>query len=215
LPDGRDRVVRHGHGPQRTVQTGIGPVEVRRAKVRDRGDVGADEKIRFTSSILPKWARRTKSLDALLPILYLCGVSTGDFQEALCALLSKDAPNLSPAAITRLTAEWRDRLRPLAKARLLGDATLRGQTHEGRDDRGHIHRCAEAIEQNVALASPGTSRSGRPDGEGHFPPTTRSSPAPVLGWAAPRPKWPRCKCAALHRKVGSSVLHEYVRRSPE
>jgi hypothetical protein len=106
LPDGRDRVVRHGHGPHRAIQTGVGPVEVRRAKVRDRGDVGAEEKIRFTSSILPKWARRTKSLDALLPVLYLRGVSTGDFQEVLTALLGKDAPNLSPAVITRLTAEW-------------------------------------------------------------------------------------------------------------
>jgi putative transposase len=62
LPDGRDRVVRHGHGPQRAIQTGIGSIEVRRAKVRDRADVTAEEKIRFTSSILPKWARRTKSL---------------------------------------------------------------------------------------------------------------------------------------------------------
>jgi putative transposase len=106
LPDGRDRVVRHGHGPHRAIQTGVGPVEVRRAKVRDRGEVGAEEKIRFTSSILPKWARRTKSLDALLPVLYLRGVSTGDFQEVLAALLGKDAPNLSPAVITRLTAEW-------------------------------------------------------------------------------------------------------------
>ncbi len=106
LPDGRDRVVRHGHGPQRTIQTGVGPVEVRRAKVRDRGEAGAAEKIRFNSSILPKWARRTKSLDALLPVLYLRGVSTGDFREALAALLGKDAPNLSPAVIARLTAEW-------------------------------------------------------------------------------------------------------------
>jgi len=106
LPDGRDRVVRHGHGPHRTIQTGVGPVEVRRAKVRDRGDVGTEEKIRFSSAILPKWARRTKSLDALLPVLYLRGVSAGDFQEALIALLGKDAPNLSPAVIARLTAEW-------------------------------------------------------------------------------------------------------------
>ena len=106
LPDGRDRIVRQGHGPHRAIQTGIGPVEVRRAKVRDRGEVGAEEKIRFTSSILPKWARRTKSLDALLPVLYLRGVSTGDFQEVLTALLGKNAPNLSPAVITRLTAEW-------------------------------------------------------------------------------------------------------------
>jgi putative transposase len=106
LPDGRDRVVRHGHGPQRAIQTGIGPVEIRRAKVRDRADVETDQKIRFTSAILPKWARRTKSLDALLPILYLRGLSTGAFQEALAALLGKDAPNLSPAVIARLTAEW-------------------------------------------------------------------------------------------------------------
>jgi transposase-like protein len=106
LPDGRDRVVHHGHGPQRMIQTGVGPVAVRRAKVFDRGEVGPAEKIRFTSSILPKWARRTKSLDALLPNLYLRGISTGDFQEALSALLGKDAPNLSPAVIRRLTAEW-------------------------------------------------------------------------------------------------------------
>ena len=105
LPDGRDRIVRHGHGPDRTIQTGVGPVEVRRAKVRDR-HVGREAKIRFSSSILPKWARRTKSLDAVLPVLYLRGVSTGDFQEALTALLGKDAPNLSPAVISRLTAEW-------------------------------------------------------------------------------------------------------------
>ena len=106
LPDGRDRVVRHGHGPQRTIQTGVGPVEVRRAKVRDRGEAGTAEKIRFSSSILPKWARRTESFDALLPVLYLRGVSTGDFQEVLAALLGKDAPSLSPAVIARLTAEW-------------------------------------------------------------------------------------------------------------
>jgi putative transposase len=106
LPDGRDRLVRHGHGPARTIQTGIGPVEVARAKIRDRGAAGSCERIRFTSAILPLWARRTTSLDALLPVLYLRGISTGDFQEALAALLGKDAPNLSPAVISRLTAEW-------------------------------------------------------------------------------------------------------------
>src|ERR1700750_3144386 len=77
LPDGRDRIVRHGHGARRTIQTGVGPVEVRRAKVRDRGDVDTEEKIRFSSSILPKWARRTKSLHARLPVLYLRGGATG------------------------------------------------------------------------------------------------------------------------------------------
>ncbi len=106
LPDGRERLVRHGHGPERNIQTGIGPVPVNRVKIRDRGANGEADRVRFSSSILPKWARRTRSLDALLPVLYLRGVSTGDFQEALTALLGKDAPNLSPSAITRLTAEW-------------------------------------------------------------------------------------------------------------
>ena len=106
LADGRDRIVRHGHGPARTIQTGIGPVEVARVKIRDRGATGDGERIRFSSAILPLWARRTRSLDALLPVLYLRGISTGDFQEALTALLGKDAPNLSPAVISRLTSEW-------------------------------------------------------------------------------------------------------------
>lgn len=105
LSDGRARVVRHGHGPARTIQTGIGPVEVARAKIRDRGAASDVERIRFSSAILPLWARRTRSLDALLPVLYLRGISTGDF-EALTALLGKDAPNLSPAVISRATAEW-------------------------------------------------------------------------------------------------------------
>jgi len=107
LPDGRQRVVRHGYGPERSIQTGIGPLDVRRPKVRDRAtDMPAERKVRFTSNILPKWARRSKSLDALLPVLYLRGISTGDFQEALSALLGADAPNLSPGVISRLTGDW-------------------------------------------------------------------------------------------------------------
>ena len=103
--DGRRRLVRHGHGPERAILTGIGPVSVRRPKVRDRGSVGG-ERIRFTSAILPRFARRTRSLDAVLPTLYLRGVSSGDFQEALEALLGKDASGLSAQVIGRLKAEW-------------------------------------------------------------------------------------------------------------
>ena len=110
LPDGRQRVVRHGHEPVRAVQTGIGPVEVQKPKARDRGATPGT-RIRFTSNILPKWARRTKSLDALLPVLYLRGISAGDFQEALAALLGKDAPNLSPSVIARLKSDWEDEYR--------------------------------------------------------------------------------------------------------
>lgn len=107
LPDGRRRVVRRGHGPEREVQTGIGPLAVRRPKIRDRA-ADAEGKVRFTSRILPKWARRSASLDALLPVLYLRGVSTGDFQGALAAILGPDAPNLSPGVVTRRTAGWEE-----------------------------------------------------------------------------------------------------------
>jgi putative transposase len=106
LPDGRERLVRHGHGPERQVQTGIGPVAVRRVKLRDRGTGADGERIHFSSAILPRWARRTRSLDALLPVLYLRGVSMGDFGEALAALLGKEAPNLSPSVVARLRGEW-------------------------------------------------------------------------------------------------------------
>ena len=105
LPDGRDRVVRHGHGPHRAIQTGVGPVEVRRAKVRDRGEVGAEEKIRFTSSILPKWARRTKSLDALLPVLYLRAALTLDDSNALSSL-AKAVEAINIAAIPRVAGRY-------------------------------------------------------------------------------------------------------------
>ena len=108
LPDGRRRVVRHGHDPARPIQTGLGPVEVSKPKARNRGAATAEERIRYASAILPKWARRTKSLDVLLPALYLRGVSTGDFQEVLAALLCKDAPNLSPSVIGRLKSDWED-----------------------------------------------------------------------------------------------------------
>ena len=111
LPDGRQRVVRHGHDPARTIQTGIGPIEVEKPKARDRGAESADARIRYSSAILPQWARRTKSLDALLPALYLRGISAGDFQEVLTALLGKDAPNLSPAVIARLKGEWEEEYR--------------------------------------------------------------------------------------------------------
>lgn len=105
--EGHKRLVRHGHLPERSVQTGIGSVPVRQPRVRDRGD---GEKIRFNSSILPKYARRSRSLDALLPALYLSGISSGNLQEALSALLGKDAPNLSPAVLRKLKADWQDDL---------------------------------------------------------------------------------------------------------
>jgi putative transposase len=103
--DDRARLVRHGHLPEREIMTGIGPVAVRCPRVRDRVGEGS-ERIRFSSAILPPYARRSKSLEVLIPILYLKGVSTGDFEEALVALLGKDAGGLSAATVGRLKEAW-------------------------------------------------------------------------------------------------------------
>lgn len=106
LSDGRQRAVRHGYGPVRSIQTGIGASDVRRPKLRNCAAGPADEKLRFSSAILLKWARRSRSLDTLLPVLYLRGISTSNVREALCAILGAEAPNLSPGVMSRLTGDW-------------------------------------------------------------------------------------------------------------
>ena len=105
--DGRQRLVRHGHLPEREIMTGIGPVAVRAPRIRDRVGTG-EERIAFSSAILPPYARRSKSLEVLIPILYLKGISTGGFEEALAALLGKDAGGLSASTIARLRDVWAD-----------------------------------------------------------------------------------------------------------
>jgi transposase-like protein len=100
---GRQRLVRNGYLPQRTIQTGLGDIEVRAPRVRDRA-----KQIRFSSAILPPYLRRTRTIEELLPWLYLKGISTGDFSEALTSLLGRDAPGLSPTTISRLKESWKD-----------------------------------------------------------------------------------------------------------
>ncbi len=97
LPDGRQRVVHHGAGPARMIQTGIGPVPVLRHKMRDRAtDVPAEKRVRFTSTILPRWARRSRSLEALRPVLCLRGVLTEDFQDEAPSGRDRGAIGSSP-----------------------------------------------------------------------------------------------------------------------
>ena len=104
---GRTRMVRNGYLPARTIQTGIGEVPVKAPRVRDRAG-----EIRFSSSILPAYLRRTKTIEALLPWLYLKGISTGGFSEALAALFGRDAPGLgaglgpSAGTMSRLKTVW-------------------------------------------------------------------------------------------------------------
>jgi putative transposase len=99
---GRRLVVRNGHLPERELMTGIGSIPVEQPRVNDRR---RGEK--FSSKVLPPYMRRVPSLDALIPALYLKGISTGDFTEALSAILGKNAAGLSPTNIVRLKESWR------------------------------------------------------------------------------------------------------------
>ena len=116
---GRQQVVRNGHHPNRTLVTGIGPVDISQPRVLDRRIVGQNSDgqdvdaagrpvARFRSSILPPYLRKTKAIDELIPWLYLKGVSTGDFAEALQALVGPQAAGLSATTITRLMTAWQD-----------------------------------------------------------------------------------------------------------
>jgi len=103
--EGHRLVVRNGYLPEREIQTGIGAVKVRQPRVRDQR---ADADTHFTSKILPPYLRRTKSMEELLPWLYLKGISTGGFQDALTALLGPDAPGLSASTVVRLKKIWEE-----------------------------------------------------------------------------------------------------------
>jgi transposase-like protein len=115
---GRRQVVRNGVLRPRTITTGVGPVEVTQPRVHDRRPAGEKEK--FTSKILPPYLRKTKSIEELIPWLYLKGVSTGDFSEALAALLGPEAPGLSATTVTRLKAVWETEYQAWSKRSLEG-----------------------------------------------------------------------------------------------
>lgn len=102
---GRRLVVRNGHLPAREIMTGAGALEVRQPRVRDKS-ASPEERVRFSSSILPPYLRKSKSIEELIPWLYLKGISTGDFSEALQALVGPDAAGLSANVVVRLKEQW-------------------------------------------------------------------------------------------------------------
>ncbi len=106
--DGHRQVVRNGRLPCRKVTTGAGQLEVQHPRVRDRRGKEAEDSVVFNSKILPPYLRRSKNIEELLPWLYLKGVSTGGFQEALQPILGSDAPGLSASTVTRLVSVWAD-----------------------------------------------------------------------------------------------------------
>jgi transposase-like protein len=133
LEDGRQAVVRNGYLPERRVQTGIGEVAVRVPRVRDRSGGGA----RFNSSLLPPYLKRARSIEELIPWLYLKGVSTGDYQEALAALLGDQAKGLSANTVSRLKQGWIDEHRAWSQRDLT--------------ERRYVYWWADGVYSNVRL----------------------------------------------------------------
>jgi transposase-like protein len=149
---GRQRIIRNGYNPEREVQTGIGQIKVKVPRSRDRQP--DREPIRFTSSILPPYLRRTRSIEELLPWLYLKGISTGDFKDTLEALLGKDAPGLSANTISRLKVKWIADMEQWNKRKLI--------------DKHYVYFWADGLYCNVRMAEKqcllviiGVTESGR------------------------------------------------------
>lgn len=115
---GRRQVVRNGYLPERKLVTGVGEIAVQQPRVHDRRPEG--ERERFSSKLLPPYLRKTKSIEELIPYLYLKGISTGDFQEALSALLGPDCPGLSATTIVRLKAVWEEEYKTWSSRSLEG-----------------------------------------------------------------------------------------------
>ena len=205
--DGHQRVVRHGHLPEREVMTGIGPVGVRQPRVRDREAAAGDpDRIRFSPSILPPYMRRSKSIETLLPILYLKGISTGDFSKALAALLGKDAAGLSASAIGRLKDGWLDEHDAWQKR----DLSAKRYVYIWADGI-HLQARLEDEKQCILVLICATPEGPQGTGRLH---RWRPRERPGLARSAARPKaaQARCVAAARHRRWSARVL-ESRRRS--
>ncbi len=140
--EGRRSVVRNGYLPARSLQTPVGDVPVRQPRVRDRRP--ADQRERFQSSILPRYLRRTRALEELLPWLYLKGVSTGDFQEALAALLGEKARGLSATTVTRVKTVWEAEYTAWERRSLVGNR--------------YVYIWADGVHFNIRLEDAGNDR---------------------------------------------------------
>ena len=139
---GRRQVVRNGHADPRTIVTGVGPLSIQMPRVHDRRPPEAKE--RFVSALLPPYLRKAKAVDELIPYLYLLGVSTGDFTEALRALVGPECPGLSAATVTRLVATWQEEQQTWSRRDLTG--------------KQYVYVWADGVYFNIRLAEPQESR---------------------------------------------------------
>jgi len=142
--NGRHVVVGNGHLPARTIQTGVGPLEVQQPRVNDKRTDENGQRIRFSSKILPPYLRRTKSIDELIPWLYLKGISSGDFTEALQALLGPQAPGLSATNIVRLKESWQQEWAVWSRRSLEG--------------KYYVYLWADGVYFNIRLEEPGNNK---------------------------------------------------------
>ena len=132
---GRRQVVRNGHSPERKIVTALGPIEVEQPRVRDRRPEGEREK--FSSGLLPPYLRKTRSVEELVPFLYLKGVSTGDFGEALSAILGPNCPGLSASTVTRLKTVW--------------EQEYEAWSGRSLDEKEYVYVWADGIHVNIRL----------------------------------------------------------------
>lgn len=140
---GRRLVVRNGHLPARQIVTGAGPLDVRQPRVRDKS-AEPEERVRFSSSILPPYLRKSKSVEELIPWLYLKGISTGDFSEALQALIGPDAAGFSPNVVVRLKEQWSQEYNAWCQRDLSG--------------KQYVYVWADGIYANIRLEDEANSR---------------------------------------------------------
>ena len=141
---GHRLVVRNGHLPERAIQTGLGAVAIRQARVNDHRRDEHGRRIRFSSTIVPPYLRRTKSMDELIPWLYLKGVSTGDFHEALQSLLGPQASGLSATNIVRLKEGWRQEWADWSQRSL--------------QEKQYAYLWADGVHFNIRLEDPGNNQ---------------------------------------------------------
>ena len=134
---GHRLVVRNGHKDEREIQTGIGPIPIKQPRVNDQRVDENGQRQQFTSAILPPYLRKTRSIEELIPWLYLKGISTGDFSEALAALLGPEAPGLSASTIVRLKQVWQDEYEAWSKQSL--------------EDKRYVYLWVDGIHFNIRL----------------------------------------------------------------
>lgn len=219
---GRRTVVRNGYLPEREILTGLGAVSVRVPKVRDRSGSG----VKFNSALVPPYVRKAKRVEAVLPWLYLRGISTGDMQEALSVLLGEDAKGLSPAVVSRLKAQWTEdylawNRRDLSQEHYVyvwADgiySTLRGEDDRpcllvliGVDEQGKKQLLALSDGYRESKAS-WLSRIQDLQARGLKTPPQLAIGDGALGfWAALEEAWPQTRCQRCWVHKTANVLNE-------